>query len=510
MESDIEFLKLGERVAQLECQGEYVLPDYLNDVKKILAQRASIDRLETVEGEQELGVQSTVRIAIAYLDREDKPSFLEFDTDLDHAFRWDASAVEGTRLDYAVDRLNIRLMGPRKISAKAYVTLSLLECKIEAQGLDAQGGEEPEVKTERAVMTSMDCYCTRGEAVSEELAFLDGAIEDEVRVLWYWTEESTVRMLADGRFGSDITVYALVVNGEEFPSVYTKSIPFEGVMPEIDQSKARYMQTKLYIEDFAVKPTPTDSGVGIALELTPKLCVTIYSDKEENVITDGYYKSTESIPEYTEVIYTSLCGVQDGELAIQPRLEDITEEGEQIRDVPVAVAEVKNAGAELVDGELHIKGNLKVSGMACQINCQGDVVLSPIKCEVPFDQKVNNSCQFDTKCRLEAEIGVSECKILMQGTIPCLDVNMNYTVLGFCENATQMLTALKSTDSCFEKEDSVVTVYYLNENDSLFSVAKTFHTSCVALARDNSLSAEVFASVDSPLASLGIRRLVIK
>ena len=78
------------------------------------------------------------------------------------------------------------------------------------------------------------------------------------------------------------------------------------------------------------------------------------------------------------------------------------------------------------------------------------------------------------------------------------------------EKSLRILTTstAKETEP-FEKNDSQIKVYYPAAGDTLFSVAKRFHTSSVKVATDNSIAESVFAS-DNPDGKLaGIKRLII-
>ena len=72
------------------------------------------------------------------------------------------------------------------------------------------------------------------------------------------------------------------------------------------------------------------------------------------------------------------------------------------------------------------------------------------------------------------------------------------------------VSSSNTTDEVFEKESSVVTVYYPTGNETLFDIARRFHTSTIAVAADNSLTESVFADSDKPFAASGIKKLIIR
>ena len=77
---------------------------------------------------------------------------------------------------------------------------------------------------------------------------------------------------------------------------------------------------------------------------------------------------------------------------------------------------------------------------------------------------------------------------------------------GSCRTLTSMT---RREGESYESTGSVITVYYPTSEDTLFSVAKRFHTSSLKVARDNDISDAVFAQ-DNPTGSLsGVKKLII-
>ena len=67
-----------------------------------------------------------------------------------------------------------------------------------------------------------------------------------------------------------------------------------------------------------------------------------------------------------------------------------------------------------------------------------------------------------------------------------------------------------SGDAEYKRKASVITVYYPTEEESLFEIAKRFHTTSAKLALDNNLAESAGAMPSSPASISGIKRLIIK
>ena len=57
---------------------------------------------------------------------------------------------------------------------------------------------------------------------------------------------------------------------------------------------------------------------------------------------------------------------------------------------------------------------------------------------------------------------------------------------------------------------SRITVYYPETDDTLFGIAKRFHTTAAKLACDNALPDEATAATDSSASLIGVRKLIIR
>jgi hypothetical protein len=66
------------------------------------------------------------------------------------------------------------------------------------------------------------------------------------------------------------------------------------------------------------------------------------------------------------------------------------------------------------------------------------------------------------------------------------------------------------TDEEYLRDESVVTVYYPDSTESLFDIAKRFHTSVSSIAENNRLTQSVFASSLEPLGTFEIKKLIIR
>ena len=61
-----------------------------------------------------------------------------------------------------------------------------------------------------------------------------------------------------------------------------------------------------------------------------------------------------------------------------------------------------------------------------------------------------------------------------------------------------------------EKCPSRITVYYPDAEDTLFGIAKKFHTTGAKIASDNSLTTPDESIIDTPESLIGVKKLIIR
>ena len=512
MESDIEFLKVRRRRLPAECSADYLLPDYLGEVKRVLFANATVDDLTTYEGDEDLGVGGSVLIKVVYLDTEDKLSHLDFTADVDSSVKWDKEMTESVSVECEVEKLSLRLMGPRKFSAKVQLTLGVEESVLTAHSVEGDGmeGNEPECDTVRIRVAEFSKYTCEDITLNEELSFLEGAIEDEVSVLVYDMSVADATTEDKGVISGNLLCRALVKVGEEYPTVMTKTVPFEGIIRDYTSDGEILTQTIIDIRDTFVKTVGSDDGVRIEMgcRLQPKLLC--HGNRECELVKDCYLKEYESLAEYGSLDYVCVDNGESGRVDLELSI-DAEELGiGNIREVIYSSLEVKGEDISADGKTLAIVGKIRASGIACVINEENLPSYCALKCDMPFKANVNYNCHNSGNSELDCSLALCDASLYTDGGKLCMSGKLLYSALSSVQKSQEVLTALFRSEEQIHREESVVTVYYPTSGESLFSVAKTFHTSVLKLAKDNSITEEVFADKSGSLLGHGVRRLIVK
>ena len=499
-----------------ESQTEHVLPDYLGDVRKILFTSARVRPSAKFAGGEEVECSGVVVYNLIYLDSEGNISSEEFTSDYDYSVKYSSESYNDSVADTRVSNYSVRLMGPRKISAKASITGSvrLLEnSSISLMGDSFERGDDVEVQNRPVkIRKTLVSPCMERE-YAESVASLDGAIADEVSVIFSdvaTTVESVEYEDSSVLVKGKIRMMAIIKNADsgaylaEKVVSYEESVPFEGaddMMKFIPELTVTSVKSSVNAED---------NGVQVVLSGIVEICITAESNQGLSVVTDGYLKSCEASNVYDNFTYSELvdCYSVKGSHTAEIQRSEI--EATSLREIVFLTATPKVESVRQDGSSIKIVGEIKYNGIASDVGENEEINYITLKFSSPFATNVNVDCQNPDNLRFDVKVVAHSISTGIDSESINASCTLEANAVVYEEKSLRVLTTstAKETEP-FEKNDSQIKVYYPTAGDTLFSVAKRFHTSSVKVATDNSIAESVFAS-DNPDGKLtGIKRLII-
>lgn len=515
MQTEKEYL-IGREIGALrsESVGEYSLPDYNGDVKKILLVKTKVFPNGKFVGEELLEFSGTVGYEVVYLDAENTVTHAEFSTDYDAAVRINSESYVDSDVKTSVSGCNIRLVGPRKISVKCMLDSDVVisERKSYGVGGDAFMEHEPETVTKSVSVLSTSFASGQSHEIKEEMVLLDGAIADEVEILLSdaRTELDAVA-LKDGalELTGRTKVNVLYRNGDDSPRLVSRDLPYSAELMVDENVSCDEVEARVETVSLASSLTPTDDGVSISVAASVAPRAVARHNSSLDLIGDAYLKERGSSNEYTDLAYTEHICTERCESRFEAKgtLSDLGIENPGDVLYAEAVARIENL--EHTESGICACGEIRFSGIECHSSDECNMCV-PVKFSLPFKQNVKLNCQLHNNVRVNHSVSVNNVKIEMDENNVAVSCDLTISLDISSEKKQRCLGASYLTDEEYTRDESVVTVYYPDAGESLFGIAKRFHTSVDAIARDNRLSESVFASSQSPLGSSGVKRLIIK
>ena len=497
-----------------ESAGEYTLPDYNTDVKRVLLSRADVVGESSFVNGDSLSISGSVLYTVVYVDPDNEVTSCEFTTEFESSYKCNGEQTVGSLVHTAVTDYSLRLTGPRRFSAKAQLSsnVALTETATLTVEGSAFDGREPEVKTANAAIASRAYSDVKTVEYNEEIAKLDGVIADDISILYCDCLPDVTGSVNDS--GVDVsgklTVRILYKRDGELPELMTKEIPISETLAllEADPSSDPELTVRMVSRKCATEPT--EDGVAIKCELKLEYSASCVTNKHLPVILDCYLTDTEVSNEHSEFPYTEYIGCAKSDPVFDFSLSRDEMDCAYIRDILVPCVSIRCDACEIDGDNLKICGKIRFSGVACEINEAGELGFVGLKQELPFETNVKYSCHLPASAQINAVVSPTSVIATVGDDGIALTVGASITASA---SATRKLTRLSISNAVGEgypERGSVITVYYPDGEETLFDVGRRFHVRTVDVAADNSLTEEVFSSESSGLKALGVKSLIIR
>ena len=496
-----------------ECATEYVLPDYNGDVRRILYTSATVRPSGCFVGDGSAEHSGITVFDMVYLDGEGELGAVSFTSDYDFSVKCPVGEICGSHSDVRVSNFIMRLLGPRKISAKAtlvatpHVTTSVVH---EIGGNVTTEKRDAEALLNNANVRKTTVADTVEREYAEPVAQLDGAIADEVSVIHssaYAVIESTSpigdELGLDGYFEVDL----LIKNAGESAYREQKRIPFNLTLTVPDGYDPELMSPTVAVPSLRTTVNPTEGGSEIVVNLIAEASAVCDGNTPVSFAADAYLTDADAENEYTDVSYTELLMRTRALDALSFDFPRDSEEVAAIRELVLVDAQPKVQEIKREDGHIAISGDMRINGVVSTAGEEG-ITYAPIRLDSPFTFTVVTDVPQEANERYELSLTVAAPRVTLSPDR--LSVSVPLTA-GLAVTADRTVRALSSCNAVegseVVRDGSTVTVYYPTDTDTLFDVAKRYRTTPERIALTNALASAVGGV--NPAARIDARKLVI-
>jgi len=507
------------KIYHKECESslDYSLPDYLGDVKKILSVSASTVPSGKFASDGEVNFSGVVSYDILYADSEGKLTGVTVSSDYDISVPIDADAYLDSMAESRVASVAVRLTGPRKLTAKAAVSNNVkisLDEAISCSGDAFADGNLPET-SHRAVRVEKSRFAVSSEReYAEEAERLSGVTPDEIEVI---ATSGAVRILesdaVDGgvRVRGELIITSIVRSAEQPPFAIKKAIPFEETVNLDGLTPDMKIMADGYITSVTTGVSEDADGSVITVNAISELYCTASENAEIEIITDAYLKNRNTNAKYEDVEYSKVVCMNTSEeqFSVSQNRGEIGCEG--IRELLTLSADIRSFEKNTTSTGFSLSGEAAFYGVACEINEDNTPSYIPVKFTAPFSASVNCGTQIPSGASLEVSLTPIDCDVTLDAER--LSVNC-YVKIGYRVIDTTVVRRMTECYIAGEEEYtpslSRISVYYPEDDETLFDIAKKFHTTCAKIANDNKLDEAVIAMTDTPVSNSNVKKLIIR
>ena len=514
--TDVSYLK-NIKCADVytESQTDFTLPEYQADVRKILFSEVSLRPSGRFAGGEEVEFSGVAVYNVVYLDSEGGIGSAEFTSDYDYSVKCSSDSYKDSIADTRVASFAVRLVGPRKMSAKASLigSVRLTECgEISLSGDAFLGDVSPEVDTVSAKMRQSLPSAVAEREYAELITRLDGAIADEVKVV-YSSGEATVdsieakddSVLIKGK----LRMIAVIKHSDAPAYMAEREVSFEESLELEGVSPAMHLLPNLQITSIKPSVNADENGCEVVMSGIVELCVIAEGNRQIELIRDGYLTDCPTDNSSESFNYTTILDHLTSKGSHNAEIERAELECEGLRDVLFLTSTPKVESVQLDGGVATIVGEVRYSGVVSEEFGDG-ITYTGIKFSSPFGINVNIDCQNNEKIQLEPVVRTSNTGLTLDAEKLYATCTLEASVLVLEEKSLSVLSSMtRIPGESYKSEGAKITVYYPAKDETLFSVAKRFHTSTIKVAKDNDITEAVFAESNPTGVLSGVKKLII-
>ncbi len=497
-----------------ECSAETSLPDYNTDVRKILHVTATPHPISSFASADGIECSGEVTFDVVYLDFEGAVCSASLSGDYSFNVKCDTEFYKDSLVETALGGLSLRLMSPRKIAVRATLESDVTvisEETVATEGDALEPNLNPEIDTVNISVRTTAITPAVEREYGASLARFEGKTTDEASLIHLSVKPVIERMeVTDGEtelFGH-IDAVALVKTDEYPLYKIEKSLELSEKIPLGDIDADADLRAVPEVVSATVSVDGDEGGVEMMLSVITETRLIGEKNTSAELYSDMYLcdypcECTREAFGYDEYLgrWTATREISES--------TPISELGVgKLREITYADAEVKVSGSELSVNGVKVEGEILISAIATEMKDEGDVEFVPLKFSVKFSENVNCDCQIDDKTMLNSDASLSDVSVTVDSSSVYFKgkISVDAALSRNCE--TEILKEAKATFSePYSKNSSRVAVYYPIDGDTLYSVAKAYHTTREKLLQDNPGVSETLASGDG--ISSTARRLII-
>lgn len=490
----------------IDSVGDYVLADYQPEIRKILFVESDLIPSGRYESGGEMEAGGTVKHRLVYLDGEDTPSSVELTSDYDYT----ASAGKEVKCAFASERIasvSCRLSGPRKLSIKTKVGVTPHLISVSALPLPSCEREPELLFKETEAMQSFFSECE--ESVMGEVR-LDGYTKEELRLL---SSSASVAIREARRVSGGVTllgelIYKLLYAVEGGAPFSVKGVSPIDCFLSCEMPEGSEITATGYVTSLECNTEDSGDGSTVAtVNAALLLSATGRRNTPLSIVCDAFIPECPSECEEGQRSGSALVFACIRSIPLSERLTAFLSEWEEGATALETVATPLSCSVENQDGILTLSGEYRVRTVTVKTDDEGKITLSPMETTLPFSLPLQRVASDDVKAELSVKLLSPEVKAENGDILFRCELLVSAAVTE--EKPLSSITECTPIGEKEEKSVSLLRIYYPTEEDTLWSVAKSYRVPVASLANANRLSEERSLSPEKKESLKGISRLLI-
>lgn len=497
-------------ISQITMDDDFIVPDVKPDIEKIVLDDGDVEIEEIKRLTEKAEIRGKLAYRMLYYPGEDgqlqaMKGSIPFDEYLNIPELEDKDYLQA---EAEIEDLTIELIHSRKINVKAIITFRLTVEGIDEQTAvtEIEDGEPVEMLM-RAVRAAQAAVCQKDTYRIKEELEIGSSQPDIEELLWSQCRLRNVQTKPlDGALSiQGVMAVFCVYRGPEPhipPQWIEREVAFSGTMDIPDVTEDMYPEIGVRLSHCQLEEQPDFDGENrnISLDAVLELDIKLYEEETLQIVSDVYSPAKDLEPEYLSAEVEEILVKNSSRTKITDKIKSNT--GDNLLQICHVDGSVKLDDIKVVDGGLNLEGALCLKILF--MTDSDTHPLQSMKGVIPFQYKVeakgiNDQSVYQLNTGLE-QLGA----VMMGGGEVEVKAVILFDLLARKKFNEQMITGVMEQPVDLEAVQKLpgIAIYVARPEDTLWKIAKKFHTTVDSLRSVNNLSEE-------PL-SPGKRLLVLK
>ncbi|MBM7615029.1 DUF3794 and LysM peptidoglycan-binding domain-containing protein [Alkaliphilus hydrothermalis] len=488
---------VGQDTAQAIIEGDILVPDIKPDITRVISVDGVIQVTKKEIVENKINTEGVIKFKILYVsDRGEEPLY---SIDSSTSFK-QAIPVEGINskmkadVQGEIEHIDFTINNERKIGVKAVVNLDGIAVESTQQELTKEVGGLGDLQVLKENLQFTDIV---GEGVSETLVKDTFEIDEDlpgVKEILKWNARAIERetKITDGKVivGGTMLVELLYIGEDEENTlnILKKEVPFTHFAELRDIFSDMKYKLKLNVDDVFTEIKENIQGERkiIEVEAIAKVAVKVMDTHSRELIVDAYSPSQKLKVLKNEVSFKENVGMNRAHMMLRETLDIPSNQPEIKRMFSVQVKPVLT-DYTLVEDKTIIEGVLETT--VIYVSEEDLQPLYSFMQEVPFRHYVDiDGLKEDMEAGVDLSIEEVDYSLINNSQVD-VKVNIAATCEAFAKRTIEVVNNIEELGEALDtSKKPSLTIYFLQPGDTLWQVAKRYHTTVKQILESNNLS----------------------
>lgn len=477
-----------EDFCEQPIDADFTLPDYCPDISKIFKCKAYARISSKGINGNNITVEGNVCITLLYCDKENRLNSFEYQYPFSKIKETDTDLTGGNLACKAkCDYINCRAVTGRKVDIHGAATIMLRVFKRKCNDIISDIDDcNIEVLRDIAPATVPMGYNEKYIMVEEEIPISNSVpqIQSVLRYDAFPLVKETKILNDKVMIKGDMAVVILYCpEGEGVPQTVKTTLPFSQVVDIKGVNDSCECEAKAILSSLEVKPHVWQNGENRSFSLNAKIliCCESYCVNDIAVIKDAFSRKFEADISKNNICFSKICENIKEIFHVKQNIE-ITENISSVLDL---WCDIKSAICKFEKESILICGTLLAGIIICDQNGEALFFEKPIDFECKYQV---NFAEKQMECNPEIEAQSCGFTIISPNCIELrADLCINASV--FEKTNITLITDMKidTEKPLVKKPRCALTVYFTNDNECVWDIARTYNASVDEIMSINSL-----------------------